>query len=146
MTRLTVYASIAWVATLCWVVSAQQPPSPPRPGATAVRANFTGAVRSLDASNLRAVRFQYDAGARSFWHVHDGAQILLLEEGRGRLQIQGQPIQELVVGRPVVLPPGVPHWHGAAPDQGLTQVAVNVGGVKWMNPVTDQEYLGGKQP
>jgi quercetin dioxygenase-like cupin family protein len=41
----------------------------------------------------------------------------------------------------VYFPAGVPHWHGAAPDQGLTQLALNVGGVKWMNPVTDQEYL-----
>jgi hypothetical protein len=47
----------------------------------------------------------------------------------------------LVPGQPVNLPGGVAHWHGAAPDQGLTQIAVNVGGVKWGNPVTDQEYL-----
>jgi quercetin dioxygenase-like cupin family protein len=121
------------VGSVCIIVSAQQQGTP-------VQANFTGSVRSLDASNLRAVRFQYDAGARSYWHVHDGAQILLLEQGRGRMQVQGQPAQELVVGQPVVLPGGVAHWHGAAPDQGLTQIAVNVGGVKWMQAVSDQEY------
>jgi quercetin dioxygenase-like cupin family protein len=107
----------------------------------AAPANFTGTVRSVDASNVRAVRFQYDAGARSYWHTHEGTQILLLEQGRGRMQIQGQRVQELVPGQPVALAGGIAHWHGAAPDQGLTQIAVNVGGVKWGSAVSDQEYL-----
>jgi quercetin dioxygenase-like cupin family protein len=101
-------------------------------------------VRSLDASDVRAVRFQYEAGARSYWHSHDGAQVLLLEEGHGRAQVQGQKIQELVPGQPVLLPAGVPHWHGAAPDQGLTQIAVNVGGASFTRPVTDEEYQGSR--
>jgi quercetin dioxygenase-like cupin family protein len=113
---------------------AAQPPGAPQ-------ANFTGTVRSVDASNVRAVRFQYDAGARSYWHSHDGMQILVLEQGRGRMQVQGQPVQELVPSQPVLLAAGVAHWHGAAPEQGLTQIAVNVGGVTWGKPVTDQEYL-----
>jgi quercetin dioxygenase-like cupin family protein len=126
-----------------WIASAQQPSQTPRP-ATPVTANFTGSVRSLDAADVRAVRFQYDAGARSYWHTHDGAQVLLLEQGRGRMQIQGQKMQEMVPGRPVFFPGGVPHWHGAAPDQGLTQIAVNVGGAKFAGPVSDDEYMGRK--
>jgi quercetin dioxygenase-like cupin family protein len=105
------------------------------------QANFTGTVRSLDAADVRAVRFQYDAGARSYWHTHAGSQILVLEKGRGRVQQQGKPVREMVPGEPVFLAAGVPHWHGAAPNEGLTQIAVNLGGVKWMQPVTDAEYL-----
>lgn len=135
MTRVTLAALTLASAGLA---AAQQTPRPPQP----VTANFTGSVRSLDAADVRAVRFQYDAGARSYWHVHDGAQILLLEQGRGRMQLQGQRMQELLPGQPVVLPGGVAHWHGAAPDQGLTQIAVNVGGLKWLQAVTDQEYAG----
>ena len=132
--------TLVCVGSVCMIVAApQQTPAtqqagPPQP-------NFTGTVRSVDASNVRAVRFQYDAGARSYWHTHDGDQILLLEQGRGRMQVQGQGVQELVPGQPVLLARGVAHWHGAAPDQGLTQIAVNVGGVTWGKPVTDQEYL-----
>jgi quercetin dioxygenase-like cupin family protein len=103
-------------------------------------ANFTGGVKNVDAKDLRTVRFQYDAGARSYWHVHDGIQILALETGRGRVQEQGKPLREMVPGQPVFLPAGVPHWHGAAPDEGLTQISVSIGGVKWMQAVTDKEY------
>lgn len=123
-----------------WAATAQQPaaPRPPAP----VTSNFTGTVNSLDASDVRAVRFQYAAGARSYWHSHGGDQLLLLEKGRGRAQVRGQAMRELTPGNPVVLPGGVPHWHGAAPDEGLVQIAVNIGAATWMAPVTDEEYRG----
>ena len=107
-------------------------------------ANFTGGVRSLAATELRTVRFQYDAGARSYWHVHDGIQLLLPETGTLRYQLQGQKMRDLPAGQPVFLPPGVPHWHGATPDQAMTQISVSVGGVKWMAEVSNEEYLGRK--
>jgi quercetin dioxygenase-like cupin family protein len=107
---------------------------------SAQMANFTGAVKSLDAADLRTVRFQYEAGARSYWHVHDGIQVLLIEKGRGRVQLQGKPVQEMLPGQPLFLAPGVPHWHGAAPDEGLTWISTSIGGVKWMQEVTDKEY------
>ena len=133
MTRTAVLIGVLLLGSVSIFVSAQQ-------------ANFTGSVRPLDASDLRTVRFQYDAGARSHWHVHAGNQILILEQGRGRVQLQGQPVREMVPNQPVFLPGGVPHWHGAAPDQGLTQIAVNIGGVKWLNPVSDQEYQAPIRP
>jgi len=138
--RRRLLASLLICGAAC--IGALAPQTAPRaaqPGA-AVRQNFTGAVRNLGASDVRAVRFQYDAGARSFWHVHDGAQVLILESGRGRVQERGGPVRELVPDQPVFLAAGTPHWHGAAPDEGLTQIAVNVGGVKWMDPVSDEEY------
>jgi quercetin dioxygenase-like cupin family protein len=125
--RATILAALMTVASFCMIVSAQQ-------------ANFTGAVRNVEAKNLRAVRFQYDPGARSYWHIHEGSQILMLEQGRGRVQLQGQPVREMVPNQPVFLPGGVAHWHGAAPNEGLTQLALNEGGVKWLQAVTEQEY------
>ena len=127
---------IGWAATA-------QPPAATRPPAP-VTSNFTGTVHSLDASDIRAVRFQYAAGARSYWHSHAGDQLLLLEQGRGRAQVKGQAMRELTPGTPVVLPAGVLHWHGAAPDQGLVQIAVNVGTATWGAPVTDAEYWQSK--
>jgi quercetin dioxygenase-like cupin family protein len=108
--------------------------------AKAQMANFTGAVKSLDAADLRTVRFQYEPAARSYWHVHDGIQVLMIEKGRGRFQQQGKPVREMLPGQPVFLEPGVPHWHGAAPDEGLTWISTSSGGVKWMQEVTDKEY------
>jgi 4-carboxymuconolactone decarboxylase len=105
--------------------------------------NFTGTVANLEASDVRGARLRYEAGARSYWHVHDGSLVLLIEQGRGRYQIQGQPIREFGPGEPVVLPADVPHWHGASPKEGLTWVVLSVGrSVKWMEPVTEDEYLG----
>lgn len=130
------------LASLAWAASAQQPAAPRPP--TPVTTNFTGTVSSLDASDVRAVRFQYAAGARSYWHSHAGIQVLALEQGKGLAQVKGQPVQDLVPGRPVSLPAGVPHWHGAAPDQGLVQIATTVGAATWMEPVTDQEYQSRK--
>jgi len=107
--------------------------------------NFTGVVRSIDASDLRAVRFVYDAGARSDWHSHDGALVVLVEQGRGRMQLRGEKIREILPGQPVVMPANIPHWHGAAPDQNMTWIALAVGrNQKQMGPVSDDEYLGRK--
>jgi quercetin dioxygenase-like cupin family protein len=131
-----------FLVTIGWAAAAQQPATPRPP--TPVTANFTGTVASLDASDVRAVRFQYAAGARSDWHSHGGPQVLVLEQGRGRAQVRGQTRQDLVPGRPVLLPAGVPHWHGAEPNEGLVQIAVNVGAATWMGPVSDDEYLGRK--
>jgi len=131
------------LASIAWVTSAQQTAPSPAPAQGAM-ANFTGGVRSLESTDVRASRFQYDAGARSYWHSHGGVQLLLPEQGKGRVQIRGQKMQDMIVGQPVALPGGVLHWHGAAPDQGMTQIAVNVGGVTWGDPVTDDEYLGRK--
>jgi quercetin dioxygenase-like cupin family protein len=125
-----------------WVESGQATAKPQAPGGMA---NFTGVVGPVDASNVRASRFRYEAGARSYWHAHDGDLVLLVEQGRGRAQVQGQKIQEFGPGQPVFLPAGVPHWHGAAPDEGLTWVALSIGSnQKWMGPVSDEEYRGTK--
>jgi quercetin dioxygenase-like cupin family protein len=105
--------------------------------------NFTGVVANMEATDVRGVRFRYEAGARSYWHVHDGSLVLLIEQGRGRFQIKGQPVREFGPGEPIVLPANVPHWHGASANEGLTWVALSVGrGVKWMEQVTEDEYLG----
>jgi quercetin dioxygenase-like cupin family protein len=137
--RVLLVLVLVWTG---WVAAAQQPATrrPPTP----VTTNFTGTVNNLDAQDVRSVRFQYGAGARSYWHTHQGVQVLLLEQGRGRAQIQGEKIQELVPGRPAFFPAGVPHWHGAAPDQGLVQLAMNVGGATFAGPVSDDEYNGRK--
>ena len=137
------FTVLVLVASSAWVGSARQGAATTRQPATPGSSNFTGKVTSLDASDLRSIRFRYEAGARSFWHVHDGNLVVLVEQGRGRIQLQGQKIQELVPGQPVLLPGGVPHWHGAAPDEALTWVAMNIGrDTKWMAPVSDQEYRG----
>jgi quercetin dioxygenase-like cupin family protein len=105
-------------------------------------ANFTGniAVQPTEGTNMSRIRFE--AGARTNWHVHTAPQILLIEEGRGRWQEQGDAVKELPMGQPVLTKPNVPHWHGAAPDQAALQFSVYAGKLEWQKPVTDAEYTG----
>jgi quercetin dioxygenase-like cupin family protein len=105
-------------------------------------ANFTGtvAIQPTEGTNMSRIRFE--AGARTNWHVHTAPQILLIEEGRGRWQEQGDAVKELPMGQPVLTKANVPHWHGAAPEQAALQFSVYAGKLEWQKPVTDAEYTG----
>ncbi|WP_041586696.1 (R)-mandelonitrile lyase [Terriglobus saanensis] len=87
-------------------------------------------------------------GARSAWHTHPLGQVLIITAGTGRVQMEGGPIQVVHVGDVVIIPAHVKHWHGAAPDSSMSHIAIqdNLDGdaVDWLEPVTDQQYNGGK--
>lgn len=125
---------MARIAVLAWLVlagiaAAQQAPQ------------FTGRSEVMDGKDLSAARRHFDAGARTYWHSHDKGQLLLVEEGRMRTQKKGGPVRDLGVGESEYAGPNVLHWHGATPDQPLTQINVGFGGgAKWMDAVTDAEY------
>lgn len=85
----------------------------------------------------------FEAGAHSSWHMHPGGQLLFIEEGHGRVQRRGEPIRELGPGDSDFTGPNIPHWHGAAPDDGVKQDSMSFGGIgPWLDPVTEDEYLG----
>ncbi len=87
----------------------------------------------------------FEPGARSNWHSHPAGQILIITDGVGYHQIEGEPIETIKKGDVVKCPPNVNHWHGASPDVGLQQfyIVPNVekGIVDWKEAVTDKEYL-----
>ncbi len=88
-----------------------------------------GAPTRPDSSDIRAFRLRFQAGARSHWHSHAGWQILAAEEGCGRTQVRGGPMQEMVPGgQPIYAGPGVVHWHGADPDEFVVQLTFMGGG------------------
>jgi quercetin dioxygenase-like cupin family protein len=86
----------------------------------------------------------FEPGARSNWHTHPAGQILIITDGIGYHQIEGQPIEIIKKGDVVKCPPNVKHWHGASPDVGLLQLYIipntEQGIVEWMEAVTDEEY------
>lgn len=104
--------------------------------------NFTGQISVVDSSEMRSSRIRFEAGARTNWHVHSARQLILIEEGQGRLQEIGGPVRVLRAGEPVYTQAGVAHWHGAAPDQAAVQFSVYTGTLEWQQAVTDSEYLG----
>jgi quercetin dioxygenase-like cupin family protein len=101
-----------------------------------------GKVTFLDTTGMRVSRLRFEAGARTKWHVHTAPQLLLVEEGKGRLQEQGSKVRDLLLGQPVYTKANVPHWHGAAPDQPSVQFTFYGGTIEWKDAVTDEQYRG----
>ncbi|MDA1091939.1 MAG: hypothetical protein O3A25_01515 [Acidobacteria bacterium] len=112
----------------------------------AAQSRFVGGDPSRpDSEDMQALRLRFEAGARSNWHSHAGWQIIAAEEGRGRTQVRGHDIIELVPGgAPNYTAPGVVHWHGANPDQYVVQLTFMGGasGADWFEPVSDGDYRG----
>lgn len=112
--------------------------------------NFSGKawlqmfVNSDSIYNASIGNVTFEPKARTNWHKHPGGQILLVTEGKGYYQEKGKPAQLIRKGEIVKIPPDMEHWHGAAPDSGLTHIAIGLntdkGGAVWSGPVTDEEY------
>ena len=133
--------SAVTIAVIVWIGSSLQ-------GVVAVQRTgtladfFTGPPPAVvDSDEVAKARVRLTAGARAHWHSHGWGQLLLPEEGRGRFQIRGEPLRELLPGEPVFTDGGVMHWHGAAPDEPLVMIAVQGGGAEWGEPVSDEVYL-----
>jgi quercetin dioxygenase-like cupin family protein len=111
---------------------------------------FTGRVRvdplfpATGENNASGAYVTFEAGARSAWHTHPAGQRLVVTSGVGLTQEWGKPVQEIHPGDVIVCPPGVKHWHGAAPASSMTHLAVtgSVEGksVQWLEKVTDAQY------
>lgn len=115
--------------------------------------NFTGTVWLTmlkgveEPSCVSCARVTFEAGARTVWHSHPLGQTLLVTEGTGWTQCEGEDIVEIRVGDVIWCPPGHKHWHGAAPGTSMTHVAIqeslNGVAVTWMEPVSEDQYLAG---
>lgn len=94
--------------------------------------------------NASSAYVTFEPGARSAWHTHPKGQYLIVTVGAGLTQEWGKPIQQLRPGDVVWCPPGVKHWHGAAPGTALTHIALtgatNGKSVEWMEKVSDEQY------
>ena len=120
------------------------------PSAEGPEAWFTGRVRidpvwsNDEGINASGAMVTFEPGARSAWHTHPAGQRLVVTSGVGLVQEWGKPVQEIRPGDVVQCPPGVKHWHGAAPNTAMTHLAVTgvVDGkaVDWMEHVSDAQY------
>lgn len=121
-----------------------------RPSSTGPAENFTGSVRveplfaATESSRAAGASVSFEPGARSAWHTHPRGQVLLVTAGVGRVQQWGGPVEEIRQGDVVWTPPGVKHWHGAAPDSPMTHTAIqeHLDGkvVEWLEKVSDEQY------
>lgn len=112
---------------------------------------FTGTVR-IDApfateapARASGATVTFEPAARTAWHTHPLGQTLIVLSGRGRVQREDGPIEEIAPGDIVWFSPGEKHWHGAAPGNAMTHIAIaeadETGSVvTWLEQVTDEEY------
>ena len=113
---------------------------------------FTGDVyidtvaTATGPSRIAAASVHFAPGARTAWHTHPRGQTIFVTEGVGRCQRRGGQLEVIRPGDRVYFEPGEDHWHGAAPDRFMTQLAmqeVDESGspVTWGEPVSDEDYL-----
>lgn len=113
---------------------------------------FTGTVR-IDPlfsppapARVGGAHVTFEPGARTAWHTHPLGQTLIVTFGRGRVQREGGPVEEIAAGDVVWFAPGEKHWHGAAPDTAMSHIAVQESldgrAVDWMEHVTDDQFRG----
>lgn len=111
---------------------------------------FTGTVRidpqfSTEApARVAGSRVTFEPGARTAWHTHPLGQTLIITSGKGLVQREGGPVEEVNPGDVVWFPPGLKHWHGAAPTTAMTHLAIQEAldgkAVDWLEHVTDEQY------
>lgn len=154
--RSAVSSALAATAGAVCIASAQTPQQQSivhagsQPSAQGPEQNFTGKVRvdpvfpATADMNYSASYVTFEPGARSAWHTHPAGQRLIVTSGVGRTGVWGGAVVEIKAGDAVWCPPGVKHWHGAAPGSAMTHLALtgNKDGksVEWMEKVSDAQY------
>jgi len=124
-----------------------------QPSAKGPEANFTGNVR-IDPLNsapgparVSCALVTFEPGARSAWHFHPLGQTLIITQGCGWVQSEGQPKVEIRPGDVVWCPPNERHWHGGTATTAVSHIAIQESldgkAVEWQQKVTDKEYLAG---
>jgi quercetin dioxygenase-like cupin family protein len=113
---------------------------------------FTGTVRidPLFPANVPARTsggaVTFEPGARTAWHTHPLGQTLVVLFGRGLVQREGGPVEEIRPGDVVWFAPGEKHWHGASPENAMQHIAIQEAldgkAVDWLEQVGNEQYHG----
>ncbi len=118
--------------------------------ASAPEQYFTGAVETSgfykgDApARIGGATVAFTPGARTAWHTHPLGQTLFIVSGKGWVQKEGGPVEQVSPGDVVWIPAGVKHWHGATSDTAMTHFAIaealQGSVVTWLEKVSDDDY------
>jgi 4-carboxymuconolactone decarboxylase len=150
LVTLIVWSGVATAAAHAQDAGLVITPAAARSWRVAPSENFTGTVRVQPMFDTTAMTRAYgasvafEAGARTAWHTHQRGQVLIVTTGVGRVQRWGGPVEEIRPGDVVRIPPGVKHWHGAAPTSAMAHLAIveHLDGrsTNWLEQVSDEQY------
>lgn len=107
-------------------------------------ATFTGSVWGdpllppTDGVMINTVHF--GPCSRTYWHRHEGGQILQVTSGEGWVATRGSGAHRIRKGDTVWTGPGEDHWHGSDDESFLVHVAISLGSTEWLEEVGPDEY------
>ena len=111
---------------------------------------FTGMVQMdplvspPEPSRVAGALVTFEPGARTAWHTHPLGQTLIVTAGRGRVQPEGGPIEEIRPGDVVWFPPGEKHWHGASTTTAMSHFVIQEKPIgtplDCLEKVSDEQY------
>lgn len=101
-------------------------------------------LTKLNQLNAPLFNVTFEPGCRNNWHTHSGGQILIAVGGVGLYQEKGKKVIRMNPGDVIEIAPDVKHWHGAAPNDWFSHLAITcnpeTNETIWLEPVTDQDY------
>lgn len=142
--------SLLMSATAAQAQGIQITPAGTTPTALGAAQNFNGHVAvdmkaAGDSGKHGSVGMvDFAPGARTAWHTHPVGQLLIVTDGKGWVQEDGQPRREIKAGDVVWIEAGVKHWHGAAQANGMRHLAIayvqDGKSADWKELVSDEQY------
>lgn len=145
--KKVLYFTILLSAVLSIQAGAQETSIFPKGEIATNTENFTGTIwlnhlsEADSVFNFNLAVASYAPGSKLDWHIHPAGQILLITEGTGYYQERGKPVQIVHQGEVIKCPPGVEHWHGAAPESEFAYLAITMDEpTKWLERVSDEKY------
>ena len=121
-----------------------------RPSVRGQSEYFTGQVRidplfaAQNPARAAGNAVTFEPGARTAWHTHPLGQTLIVTAGRGWVQREGGPVEDIHPGDVVWFEAGEKHWHGATHSTAMTHIAIQESldgrAVDWLEHVSDTQF------
>lgn len=89
-------------------------------------------VTEDDSKQVRVGVVTFLDGAVNKMHSHTFDQVLVITEGVGIIQREGEAEQRVNIGDVIFIPAGERHWHGAAPGNTMSHMTVSTPGTTSM--------------
>ena len=94
-------------------------------------------ISTIAAREIKEARYHLRHSRLWLLRLGDGTA-----ESHARVQEASGAILQIGPRESFVTAPGVTHWHGAMPNEPLTQVSLSFGATNWMEKVSDAQYTG----